>query len=52
LSISQLSNGGLAARKAEIVLKGNDAERFLSKREPDEKPGDVFNPPASLNRLL
>jgi len=45
LSISQLSNGGLTAEKAEIVLDGNDPETFLSKREPDDKPGGVRNPP-------
>ncbi len=44
LSIWQLSNGGLTAEKAEIVLNGNDAETFLSMGEPDEKPGGVRNP--------
>jgi hypothetical protein len=52
LSIWQLSNGGLTAEKAEIVLNGNDTETFLSMREPDDKPGGVSILLASLNRLF
>lgn len=49
---SRLALEGLTAEKAEIVLHGTDAETFLSQREPDDKPGGVFNPAGFSNRLF